>query len=83
MRCGTGGPAAVPPILWNAVIVGTEIAVFFSDTPATPALILANALSVGAGEIISCGVLGVALVRLIESNPRLRQVFSDEGIRAA
>ena len=71
------------PILWNAVIVGTEIAVFFSDTPATPALILANALSVGAGEIISCGVLGVALVRLIESNPRLRQVFSDEGIRAA
>ena len=43
----------------------------------------ANALSVGAGEIISCGVLGVALVRLIESNPRLRQVFADEGIRAA
>ena len=80
---GLAIPAAVPPILWNAVIVGTEIAVFFSDTPATPALILANALSVGAGEIISCGVLGVALVRLIESNPRLRQVFSDEGIRAA
>lgn len=76
-------PAALPPILWNAVIVGTEIAVFFSDTPATPALILANALSVGAGEVISCGVLGVALVRLIERNPRLRQAFTDEGVRTA
>ena len=80
---GLAVPAAVPPVLWNAVIVGTEIAVFFSDTPATPALILANALSVGAGEIISCGVLGVALVRLIELNPRLRQVFTDEGVRTA
>ena len=67
----------------RAVIVGTEIAVFFSDTPATPALILANALSVGAGEVISCGVLGVALVRLIERNPRLRQAFTDEGVRTA
>ena len=81
--CSSDLPAALPPILWNAVIVGTEIAVFFSDTPATPALILANALSVGAGEIISCGVLGVALVRLIECNPRLRQIFADEGVRTA
>ena len=80
---GLAIPAALPPILWNAVIVGTEIAVFFSDTPATPALILANALSVGAGEVISCGVLGVALVRLIERNPRLRQAFTDEGVRTA
>ena len=27
---GLAIPAAVPPILWNAVIVGTEITVFFS-----------------------------------------------------
>ncbi len=81
--CALANPAALPPILWNAIIVGTEIAVFFSDTPATPALILANALSVGAGEVISCGVLGVALVRLIERNPRLRQAFTDEGVRTA
>ncbi len=78
---GLAIPAAIPPVLWNAVIVGTEIAVFFSDTPATPALIFANALSVGAGEIISCCVLGVLLVRLIESNPRLAQIFTDEAVR--
>ena len=79
---GLAVPAAVPPILWNAVIVGTEIAVFFSGSPATPALILANALSVGAGEVISCGVLGVALVRLIETNPRLAHIFTDEAAHA-
>ncbi len=80
---GLAIPAALPPILWNAVIVGPEIAIFFSDTPATLALILANALSVGAGEVISCGVLGVALVRLIETNPRLARVFTDQGVHAA
>ena len=79
---GLAIPAAVPPILWNAAIVGTEIAVFFSNAPATPALIFANALSVGAGEVSSCGVLGVALVRLIEANPRLLALFTDRGVRA-
>lgn len=79
---GLAIPAAVPPIVWNAAIVGTEIAVFFSNAPATPALIFANALSVGAGEVISCGVLGVALVRLIEANPRLLALFTDRGVRA-
>lgn len=78
---GLAIPASIPPVLWNAVIVGTEIAVFFSNTPATPALIFANALSVGAGEIISCCVLGILLVRLIESNPRLAQIFTDETTR--
>ena len=80
---GLAIPAALPPILWNAAIVGPEIAIFFSDSPATPALVLFNALTVGAGEVISCGVLGVALARLIESDPRLRRLFSDEGVRTA
>ena len=80
---GLAIPAALPPILWNAAIVGPEIAIFFSDSPATPALVLFNALTVGAGEVISCGVLGVALARLIQSDPRLRRLFSDEGVRTA
>ena len=79
---GLAIPAAVPPVVWNALIVGAEISFFFSSGPATPALILANALSVGAGEVISCGVLGVALVRLIETNPRLAAVFTDQGVHA-
>lgn len=74
---GLALPAALPPILWNAAIVGPEIAIFFSDVPATAGLILFNALTVGIGEVISCGILGVALVRLIESNAGLRALFKN------
>ena len=34
-----------------------------------------NALTVGLGEIICCSVLGVGLVKLIETNPALREFF--------
>ena len=37
-----------------------------------------NALTVGLGELISCTVLGVALVKLIESNRGMRRIFLDE-----
>ena len=36
-----------------------------------------NALTVGIGEVISCGILGVALVKLIESNAGLRRLFCE------
>ena len=74
--------AALPPILWNAVIVGPEIAIFFSDVPATFGLIVFNAATVALGEVISCGILGVALVKLIESNPALRRLFTEGTHRA-
>ena len=37
-----------------------------------------NAVAVGVGEIISCCVLGVALVKLIESNESLKKIFIEE-----
>lgn len=74
---GLALPAALPPVFWNAVIVGPEIAIFFSDTPATFGLIAFNAATVALGEVISCGILGVALVKLIETNPALRRVFTE------
>lgn len=70
-------PAAIPPILWNAVIVGPEIAFFFSDVPATFSIVVFNAVTVAIGEVISCGILGVALVKLIESNRSLREIFQE------
>ena len=79
---GLALPAALPPILWNAVIVGPEIAIFFSDVPATAAIILFNAVTVAVGEVISCGILGVALVKLIESNSALRRIFQDQEVTA-
>lgn len=74
---GLAIPAALPPILFNAVIVGLEISFFFSDAPATLPAILMNGLSVAIGEVIACGVLGVFLVRLIERNATLRRLFTE------
>ena len=37
-----------------------------------------DALSVGIGEVISCTVLGVLLVKIIESNAALRKIFVGE-----
>lgn len=79
---GLAIPASLPPVLFNAVIVGIEITVFFTDFTAMSApvwlLCLTNGISVGIGEIISCTVLGVALVRLIESNAALRRIFTQK-----
>jgi len=74
---GLALPAAVPPVLFNALIVGPEIAIFFSDTPATLPLMVWNGVTVALGEVVACGVLGVALVKLIESNPALRKLFTE------
>ena len=63
-----------PPVVFNALIVGPEIAFFFSDSPATVPLVAWNAFTVGVGEVISCMVLGVLFVKLIESTPALNKL---------
>ena len=57
--------ASLPPVVFNAVIIGIEIAVMFPDPSSSAPLWLAcvtNGISVGIGELISCTVLGVLLV---------------------
>lgn len=79
---GLAIPASLPPVLFNAVIVGIEITLFFTDYTAMSApvwlLCLTNGISVGIGELISCTVLGVALVKLIESNTALKRIFTEK-----
>ena len=72
---GLAIPASLPPVFCNAVIVGLEISFFFMDTPATLPAVLMNMLTVGIGEVISCTVLGVAMVKLIEATPALKERF--------
>ena len=72
---GLAIPASLPPVLCNAVIVGLEISFFFMETPATLPVVLMNMLAVGIDEVISCTVLGVAMVKLIEANPALKERF--------
>ena len=69
---------SLPPVVFNAVIIGLEISFFFSSGAATLPVVLFNMLTVGIGEVISCCILGVLLVRLIESQPRLRALFVKE-----
>lgn len=79
---GLAIPASLPPVLFNAVIVGIEITLFFTDYTAMSApvwlLCLSNGISVGIGELISCTILGVALVKLIESNTALKRIFTEK-----
>ena len=72
---------SLPPVLFNAVIIGIEIAVMFPDPTSSAPIWLAcitNGISVGIGELISCTVLGVLLVKIIESNTALSQIFGAE-----
>ena len=76
---GLAIPASFPPVIANALIVGAfEITVFFSDSAPTATMAVFNAVAVGVGEIISCCVLGVALVKLIESNESLNKIFVEQ-----
>ena len=76
---GLAIPASLPPVVFNMIIVGAfEITFFFSDGAPTAALAAFNAVTVGIGEIISCTVLGGALVKLIESNDSLHKIFTEE-----
>ncbi len=71
---------SLPPVLFNAVIIGIEIAVLFPDPSSSAPLWLScvtNGISVGIGEVISCTILGVLLVRIIESNTALSKVFAE------
>ena len=76
---GLAIPASLPPVISNMFIVGAfEITFFFSDTAPTAALAAFNAVAVGIGEIISCTVVGVALVKLVESNEGLKRIFTEK-----
>ena len=72
---GLALPAAVPPVVANALIVGPEIAFFFGSGPATLPVVLFDMVSVGFGEVVSCMVLGVLLVAVIEKNAALRALL--------
>lgn len=76
---GLAIPASLPPVGFNMIIVGAfEITFFFSDGAPTAMLAVFNAVTVGIGELISCTILGVALVKLIESNAGLNKIFTEE-----
>ena len=67
--------AAIPPVLFNAVIIGAELTWLIG--PHTWQMFLVQAAWVALGQLLSCFVLGLPLVRLIEKTPALRAWFED------
>lgn len=71
--------APVPPVVCNAVIVGAEIALLQSGVgPAFWPAFAMNALTVGLGELIACGLLGGILLVLVPRNGFLRERIPPE-----
>lgn len=58
--------APLPPILANTIIIPFVLKYVYELKDAIPFFML----TVGAGEIISCGILGVILLKAIEKNQK-------------
>ena len=73
--------APLPPVLCNALIVGAEIAWFETGfTAAFPAAYAFNALTVGAGELAACYILGSVLINALPQAAPLRALISEERL---
>lgn len=74
--------APLPPVVCNAVIVGGEIA--FSQTKTGEAFWPAfamNALTVGAGELLACGVFGSVLLAALYRSDVCRSAIAPERLK--
>ncbi len=68
--------SAVPPILVNAFIIGGELTFLIAGGFDFTVFTL-QAISVGAGQVGSCLVLGLLLVNLIEKNQKLKEIITN------
>ena len=73
--------APLPPVLCNALIVGAEIAWFQTGfTAAFPAAYAFNALTVGAGELAACYILGSVLISALPQVAPLRALIPERRL---
>ncbi len=63
--------ATLPPVIFNAVIIGTELTLALYETP-TFVLWTYNALSVGAGQALACIGGGMLLYTAVNRAPKLK-----------
>lgn len=72
-------PASLPPVFFNMLIVGATLAYLEMPRGFTAAqfwpVFGAISLSVGVGQLVSCCVLGVGLVWVIEKSPALMRAM--------
>ncbi len=66
--------SALPPVIVNAIVVGWELCIMINGE-FHPVIFTAQAVSVAVGQAISCCVIGLVLVRIIENNKRLKEIM--------
>lgn len=64
------------PVLFNAVIIGAELALFYTEGSASAVSFLTGAAGVALGEAVSCLALGIPLYLAVKKNPLLRSILS-------
>jgi len=68
---------SIPPVLINAIVIGIELTFLYFPPEAAKSVWLMNILTVGAGQLISCSIIGVLLVYILERNPSALRLMSD------
>ncbi|MBE6895089.1 MAG: QueT transporter family protein [Ruminococcaceae bacterium] len=68
--------SVIPPIVFNAAVIGWELCMLINNGVFSPVIFWAQAVSVGAGQLLSCGVIGLMMVRIIEKNRNLKELIS-------
>ncbi len=69
--------ASLPPVLFNAVVIGAELTWAEANTLNTP-LLWVNMAQVGLGQLVSCTVLGVLLVWALRRAGLDRRLFHSD-----
>jgi len=73
--------APLPPVICNAVIVGAEIAlVQVGVSPGFWSAFALNAVTVGAGELLACGVCGSVLLGALYRSPVCRSLAAPQRL---
>ena len=71
--------STLPPVILNAVVVGAELAFVTGSSESFGKLFLVNALYVGAGQLVSCCLLGLPLAALLERSGAAKACFGREA----
>lgn len=70
--------SALPPVVFNAVIIGAELAYMSGPREIFLKLFLSNAAQVGAGQIASCMLIGLPLAYFFEKTKAAKICFGDD-----
>lgn len=68
--------SVIPPIIVNAVVIGWELCILINNGKFSAVVFGAQALSVGIGQLLSCGIIGMIIVKTVDSNKNLKDFLS-------